>query len=223
MWKADWWCSTQDCQWCGRRTRNVAVDGIHSAEQRKGTRVRWCSDYEPARTHSHALRQGVRNEFFEGFATLLEGVRRFWFFLRFCVLSPISPMLMFAWFLIECTKIFGSGEPIGIFSMNLIPASDFFVFFAARKLATYTWGSESTIWNKKVNPRGIFQWNASGLLPTTVIVYWRTISPFWDCPKQFHLAMTSRTFACLPKKRIWRMPKWLSSVGWYQITETSNN
>ena len=49
----------------------------------------------------------------EGFATLLEGVRRFWIFLRFSVLSPISPMLIFAWFLIESTKILGSGEPLG--------------------------------------------------------------------------------------------------------------
>ena len=47
----------------------------------------------------------VMSTFFEVFATLLEGVRRFWNFLRFCVLSPISPMFIFAWFLIECTKI----------------------------------------------------------------------------------------------------------------------
>ena len=34
-------------------------------------------------------------------------------FLRFCVLSPISPMLIFTWFLIECKKILASGEPLG--------------------------------------------------------------------------------------------------------------
>ena len=60
----------------------------------------------------HTRACGAMDNASEGFATLLEGVRRFWFFLRFCVLSPISPMLIFAWFLIECTKILGSGEPL---------------------------------------------------------------------------------------------------------------
>ena len=55
----------------------------------------------------------------EVFATLLEGVRRFWFFLRFCVLSPISPMFIFAWFFLECTKILGSGGKIVLITLKI--------------------------------------------------------------------------------------------------------